>query len=63
MVVQIGMADEDPTLSPLSLIGISLRMPGGLTGKFAVIGPMRMDYERALAAVRHVGQAYLSLPC
>ncbi|HZO57837.1 MAG TPA: heat-inducible transcriptional repressor HrcA [Bryobacteraceae bacterium] len=62
VVVQIGMADEDPTLSPLSLIGISLRMPGGVTGKFAVIGPMRMDYERAFAAVRHVGQAYLSLP-
>lgn len=62
VVVQIGMSDEDPTLSPLSLIGVSLRMPGGVTGKFAVIGPMRMDYDRALSAVKHVGQAFLSLP-
>lgn len=62
VVVQIGMVGEDPSLSPLSLIGISLTMPGGITGKFAVIGPMRMDYDRALAAVRNVGQAYLGLP-
>jgi len=62
VVFQIGLADGDPNLEQLSLVGISLRMPGGLTGKFAVIGPMRMDYGRALDAVRQVGQAILSLP-
>lgn len=62
VVYKIGLADGDPDMEPLSLVGISLRMPGGLTGKFAVIGPMRMDYERALSAVRHVGQAFFSLP-
>lgn len=62
VVFQIGLADGDPNLEPLSLVGVSLRMPGGLTGKFAVIGPVRMDYDRALSAVRHVGQAFLSLP-
>jgi heat-inducible transcriptional repressor len=62
VVFQIGLADGDPNLEPLSLVGISLRMPGGLTGKFAVLGPVRMDYDRALSAVRHVGQAFLSLP-
>jgi heat-inducible transcriptional repressor len=61
VVVQIGMADEDRTSarSPHRNLAADARR---VTGKFAVIGPMRMDYDRALAAVRHVGQAYLSLP-
>ena len=32
-------------------------MPSGVSGKLAVIGPMRMNYERVMSAVVHVGQA------
>jgi heat-inducible transcriptional repressor len=58
VLFQIGLGDENPTLEPLSLIGVSMRMPGGLTSRFAVIGPLRMDYERAISAVRHVSRAF-----
>jgi heat-inducible transcriptional repressor len=58
---QIGLGDEDPNLESLSLIGVSVRMPGGLTSRFAVIGPMRMDYARAVSAVRYVSRAFQSI--
>jgi heat-inducible transcriptional repressor len=61
LVYQIGLAEEDENLGHLSLIGMSVRMPGGLTGKVAVLGPMRMNYERALSAVRHVSRAFQSI--
>jgi heat-inducible transcriptional repressor len=58
VLYQIGLEEEDPNLGELSLIGVSIRTPGGLTSKFAVIGPMRMNYERAVTAVRHVSRAF-----
>jgi heat-inducible transcriptional repressor len=58
VLYQIGLGEEDPNLGELSLIGVSIRTPGGLTSKFAVIGPMRMNYERAFTAVRHVSRAF-----
>jgi heat-inducible transcriptional repressor len=44
----------------LSLIGINVDLPGGATGKIAVLGPMRMNYGRVISAVLHVGQALRS---
>jgi heat-inducible transcriptional repressor len=61
IIYQIGLGEQDESLGELSLIGMSVRMPGGLTGKIAVLGPMRMNYERALSAVRHVSRAFQSL--
>ena len=61
IIYQIGLAEQDPSLGELSFIGMSIRMPGGITGKIAVLGPMRMNYERALSAVRHVSRAFQSL--
>ena len=46
----------------LSLIGISVKMAGGLSAKIAVLGPMRMNYEKAISAVLHMGQAFQSTP-
>lgn len=60
--VQIGLEEVDPRLVDLSLVGTTVRMPGGMPAKFAVLGPMRMDYERAFSAVFHLGQALGSLP-
>ena len=61
VLFQIGLGDENPDLEALSLIGVSVRGPGGRTNRFAVIGPMRMDYEKAFSAVRHVSRAFQSL--
>jgi len=41
-----------------SLIGISVELPGGLAAKIAVLGPMWMNYERAMSAVLQVGNAF-----
>ena len=60
--VKVGLGEEDPSLGGLSLIGISVDMPGGMSAKMAVLGPMRMNYERAVSAVLHVGRAFSSLP-
>jgi heat-inducible transcriptional repressor len=56
--VQVGLSDVHPSMSELSLIGVRLDLQGGLMAHVAVLGPMRMNYNRALSAVLHVGQAF-----
>ncbi|MEZ5401184.1 MAG: heat-inducible transcriptional repressor HrcA [Bryobacteraceae bacterium] len=60
--VRIGLEEEHPSMGEIALIGIQVAAPGGLAAKFAVLGPMRMDYPRAMSAVLHVGRAFGSLP-
>jgi heat-inducible transcriptional repressor len=60
--VKIGLAEQHPSLGELSLIGVTVRMPGGMDAKIAVVGPMRMDYERVVSAVLHVGRAFSGIP-
>jgi heat-inducible transcriptional repressor len=45
-------------MSELSLIGLPVVLPGGISAVIAVLGPIRMNYSRAMFAVRHVGQAF-----
>jgi heat-inducible transcriptional repressor len=45
-------------MSALSLIGLKVVLPGGLSAKIAVLGPIRMDYERVMCAVWQVGGAF-----
>lgn len=56
--VQVGLSDVHPSMGELSLIGVRLDLPDGLMAHVAVLGPMRMNYNRALSAVLHVGQAF-----
>ncbi len=56
--VRVGLADAHPAMRALSLIGINVQLPGGLAAKIAVIGPMRMNYERVISAVYQVGNAF-----
>jgi heat-inducible transcriptional repressor len=58
LAVRVGLAEAHPTMSELSIIGISVNLPSGLSGKIAVVGPMRMNYEKVISAVLHVGQAF-----
>lgn len=62
VAVQVGLADVHPSLRELSLIGVSIALGGGLAAKIAVLGPMRMNYGKAMSAVYHVGQAFRTLP-
>lgn len=58
--VQIGLADVHPSMSELSLIGLRFGLGNGLQAHVAVVGPMRMNYSRAVSAVLHVGRAFQS---
>lgn len=62
LAVQVGLADAHPSMRELSLIGLSIPLAGGVFAKIAVLGPMRMNYGKAMSAVYHVGQAFQSLP-
>jgi heat-inducible transcriptional repressor len=56
--IQVGLSDVHPSMGELSLIGVRLALPNGLEAHVAVLGPMRMNYSRAVSAVLHVGQAF-----
>lgn len=58
LAVQVGLADVHPSMGELSLIGVRFGLPNGLQAHVAVLGPMRMNYSRALSAVLHVGAAF-----
>jgi heat-inducible transcriptional repressor len=58
IAVRVGLAEAHPAMGELSIIGISVNLPSGLSGKIAVLGPMRMNYEKVISAVLHVGQAF-----
>jgi heat-inducible transcriptional repressor len=62
VMVQVGLAEAHPSMSELSLIGVAVALKGGLCAKIAVLGPMRMNYEKAISAVLHMGQAFQSIP-
>jgi heat-inducible transcriptional repressor len=60
LAVQVGLFDVHPSMGELSLIGMRFGLPNGLEAHVAVLGPMRMNYSRAISAVLHVGQAFKS---
>lgn len=60
LAIQVGLGEVHPSMSELSLIGIRFELPNGLEAQVAVLGPMRMNYHRAVSAVLHVGQAFKS---
>lgn len=58
--IHVGLGAVHPAMSELSMIGIPVKLDGGLSAVIAVLGPMRMDYIRVMSTVRHLGQAFLS---
>lgn len=58
--IHVGLSDIHPSLSELSLIGVRIDLPNGLEARVAVLGPMRMNYNRAISAVLHVAHAFKS---
>ena len=51
LAVRVGLEEAHPAMKGLALIGMSVQLSSGLPAKVAVLGPMRMQYERAMAAV------------
>jgi heat-inducible transcriptional repressor len=57
LAVQVGLEGAHPALREFTLIGMTVRLASGLPAKVAVLGPMRMHYERVMAAVLHTSRA------
>jgi heat-inducible transcriptional repressor len=58
IAVHVGLGEMHPSMRQLSMIGLPVMLPGGLSAVIAVLGPMRMNYLRVISAVQHVGQAF-----
>jgi heat-inducible transcriptional repressor len=58
--IHVGLGEVHPAMRELSMIGLPVTLPNGLSGVIAVLGPMRMNYSRVMSTVQHVGQAFQS---
>lgn len=58
IAVQVGLGETHPSMRELSLVGLPVVLPNGISAVIAVLGPMRMNYTRAMSAVQHVGRAF-----
>ena len=54
----MGLGETHPSMRELSLVGLPVVLPNGISAVIAVLGPMRMNYSRAMNAVQRVGQAF-----
>ena len=59
--VHVGLEDAHPAMAELALIGVTVDLPSGVRARIAVLGPMRMNYERAIPAVEQIGRALQTL--
>ena len=57
LTVRVGLGEAHPAMRDLSLIGLTVRLASGLPARVAGLGPMRMRYERVMAAVLETGRA------
>ena len=57
VTVRIGEEHDDPALRPVAMITTGYGLPSRTLGAVSVIGPMRMDYARAIMAVRGAAAA------
>lgn len=56
VLVRIGHENESPAMHSLGLVASTYGPPRGSVGTVSVLGPVRMDYRRAIAAVRAASQ-------
>jgi heat-inducible transcriptional repressor len=56
--IQIGLGDVHPSMKELSLIGVTIALPNGSLARIAVLGPLRMNYEKVMSSVLQIGRAF-----
>ena len=59
--VRVGGELENPALRDVALVGASYGLSTRTLGAVSLIGPLRMDYEKAIRSVRSGGARALSL--
>ncbi|MBV8730080.1 MAG: heat-inducible transcription repressor HrcA [Acidobacteriia bacterium] len=60
--VHVGLEQAHPVMRDLTLIGMTVQLASGLPAKVAVLGPVRMQYERVMAAVFETSRALQAAP-
>jgi heat-inducible transcriptional repressor len=55
--VHVGLERAHPAMKDLALIGMTVRLANGMPAKVAVLGPIRMHYERVMGAVLQTSRA------
>jgi heat-inducible transcriptional repressor len=55
--IHVGLGQAHPALSEFTLIGVQVPIGAGMSARVAVLGPLRLNYQRTIAAVMEVGQA------
>ena len=60
--VHVGLEQVHPAMKELVLIGVTVDIGSGVPAKVAVLGPMRMRYERVMAAVLETSRALAGIP-
>jgi heat-inducible transcriptional repressor len=61
VAIYVGLGDAHPAMRALSLIGVRVPLAGGMAAQIAVLGPLRMNYQRVMSAVLQVGNAFREL--
>jgi heat-inducible transcriptional repressor len=59
--IHVGLEDAHPAMRELTLIGVTVDLPSGVRARIAVLGPMRMHYERVISAVQQIGRTFEAL--
>jgi heat-inducible transcriptional repressor len=59
--IHVGLEDAHPAMRELTLIGVTVDLPSGIRARIAVLGPMRMHYERVISAVQQIGRTFENL--
>jgi heat-inducible transcriptional repressor len=59
--IQVGLEEAHPAMRELTLIGVTIDLPSGVRTRIAVLGPMRMQYEKVISAVLQIGRTFESL--
>jgi heat-inducible transcriptional repressor len=55
--VHVGLERAHPAMKDLALIGMTVHLASGMPAKVAVLGPIRMHYERVMGAVLQTSRA------
>jgi len=56
--IHVGLEDAHPSMRELALIGINVHLASGVRTRIAVLGPMRMRYDRVIRAVIEIGKTF-----
>lgn len=56
--IHVGLEDAHPAMSDLTLIGLTIVLPSGLRTRVAVLGPMRMQYDKVISTVLQIGRTF-----